>query len=104
MLHASRPRWRLFCLQLGCVLLALLTRGIAQAPTLTTVAEVRWSDSVGAPTTTKTLPDVSPRKSSRFRDCQKCRTISCASLMAQCRQSTLANLRRSMSIFRIEQL
>jgi hypothetical protein len=44
MLHASRPRWRLFCLQLGCVLLALMTRGTAQSPTLTTVAEVRWSD------------------------------------------------------------
>ena len=39
MLYASRPRWRLFCLQLGCVLLALLARGTAQAPTLTTVAD-----------------------------------------------------------------
>ena len=39
MLYASRPRWRLFCLQLGCVLLALLARGTAQAPTLTTIAD-----------------------------------------------------------------
>ena len=39
MLHASRPRWRLFYLQLGCVFLALLTRGTAQSPILTTVAD-----------------------------------------------------------------
>ncbi|MCU1270949.1 MAG: putative autotransporter protein [Acidobacteriaceae bacterium] len=39
MLHASRPRWRLFCLQLCCVVLALLTRGAAQSPALTTVTD-----------------------------------------------------------------
>jgi len=45
MLHVSRRLWRLFYLRLGCVFLALVGQGIAQGPTLTTVSEVRWSDS-----------------------------------------------------------
>jgi len=39
MLHASRRRWRLFYLRLGCVFLALVGQGIAQGPTLTTVSD-----------------------------------------------------------------
>jgi len=38
MLHASRRRWRLFCLRLGFVLFALW-RATAQGPTLTTVSD-----------------------------------------------------------------
>jgi hypothetical protein len=44
MLQASRRRWRLFYLRLGCVLLALVGQALAQGPALTTVSEVRWSD------------------------------------------------------------
>jgi hypothetical protein len=43
MLQASRRRWRLFYLLLGCVLLGW--QAFAQGPSLTTVSEVRWSDS-----------------------------------------------------------
>lgn len=39
MLHASRRRWRLFYLRLGCGFVALLGQGMAQGPTLTTVAD-----------------------------------------------------------------
>jgi hypothetical protein len=35
MLHASRPQWRLFCLALGCSLMA--AEAMAQSPALTTV-------------------------------------------------------------------
>lgn len=39
MLHASRPRWRLFYLRLGCVFLGMLGPAMAQGPTLTTVSD-----------------------------------------------------------------
>ena len=45
MLHTSRQQWRLSYLRLGCALLAMTCEAIAQGPALTTVAEVRWSDS-----------------------------------------------------------
>jgi hypothetical protein len=37
MLHASRPQWRLFCLALGCSLMA--AEAMAQSPALTTVSD-----------------------------------------------------------------
>ncbi len=40
MLQASRRRWRLFYLHLGCTLLALVARGTAQGPPLTTVSDI----------------------------------------------------------------
>jgi hypothetical protein len=39
MLHASRPRWRLFYLRLGCVFLGMLWQAMAQGPSLTTVSD-----------------------------------------------------------------
>ena len=39
MLQTSRRRWRLFYWRLGCVFLAFAGEGIAQGPTLTTVAD-----------------------------------------------------------------
>ncbi len=47
MSHASRRKWRLFCLRL--MLFALSVPGVAQSPALTTIQEVRWSDSGWGP-------------------------------------------------------
>jgi hypothetical protein len=43
MLQASRRRWRLF--YLGMSFACLAWQALAQGPTLTTVSELRWSDS-----------------------------------------------------------
>jgi hypothetical protein len=39
MLQASRRRWRLFYLRVGCVLLAMAGQALAQTPTLTTISD-----------------------------------------------------------------
>jgi hypothetical protein len=48
MLQASRRRWRLFYLSVGCVLLALVGQVLAQAPTLTIISEVHYRGQYGS--------------------------------------------------------